>query len=248
MRLNLTQTAYAYPVRAGVANGTVTRIKTAAEKSGGVLVVLTHENAARLRKIDPQEIQKNEASFGEDLIPLQDDKVHYYGQFVALVVAETYEQGRCAANLVEIEYAAEKPKIDLRAEAPNGSRPEKTILGTKAQINKGKAAAPLAAAPFKFEQTYTTPTEVHNPLEPHAMIAVWDNDGKLFAHDATQGAIRSGGALAYVFNLEREDVHVTSPFLGGGFGTNSNATGSARKNSAGRGENPNRAQCETEIG
>ncbi len=217
---NQAKMAYAFPVRSTIAKGTITAIDAgAAEKSAGVLSVLTHKNAARLKAMNPAEQYKAGIVFlGEDLPPLQEDKVHYFGQFVACVVAETYEQARSAAALLKISYAAEKPRIDLKSELPQGYKPEK-LFGEEAQINTGKTAAVLAAAAHKIEQTYTTATENHHPMEPHASIAVWEAADKLTIYDATQGVLVTRAIAAYFLNLKPENVRVLSPFVGGGFGS-----------------------------
>lgn len=215
---NQTQMAYAFPVGATIAKGAIKSFDSdAATKSSGVISIITHRNAKRLQPADAMAMMKTGALIGEYLAPLQDDRVHYFGQTVALVVAETYEQARCAAALLKIDYAIEKPATDLDAELPKGFRPE-SFLGEEAQINTGKAAAPLAAAPTKIEQTYTTPTENHHPMEPHATVAVWDADDKLTLYDATQGVLNTRSTASYFFNLKPENVHVVSPFIGGGFG------------------------------
>ncbi len=216
---NQPRMAYAFPVCSTIAKGTITAIdQSAASSSAGVITVLTHKNAARLKAVNPAE-QRNAGIIviGEDLPPLQDNKVHYYGQFVAVVVAETYEQARRAAALVEITYAKEKPASDLKTELPKGYLPQKNF-GQDVQINTGKAAAPLAAAPVKFEQTYTTPTEHHHPMEPHAAVAVWESSDKLTLYETTQSVMNSRAIAAYFLDLKPENVRVISPFMGGGFG------------------------------
>ena len=212
--------AYAFPVCSTIASGTVNKIDlTAATNAPGVIQVLTHENAPRLKVPDFEELRKFVATPHESTVPLQDNRVHYFGQFVACVVAETYEQARLAARLVKITYAAEKPAIDLKAELPKGFRPEKTVQHKEAQINPGKAAAPLAAAPVKIEQTYTIPTEVHNALESHSGIANWDAPDKLTIYEGTQGTVATSVLISYFFDLPRENVRVICRYLGGGFGS-----------------------------
>ncbi|MEH1832782.1 MAG: molybdopterin cofactor-binding domain-containing protein [Nostoc sp.] len=217
---NQANMAYAFPVRSAIASGTVTHIDAeAAKKSGGVIAVLTPENAPRLKAFNREELMKVEAALGEDLVPLQDNQVHYFGQFVACVVAETYEQARHAVALIKITYAADEPKIDLSTELLHGFRPEKKAYGaTPAQLNANKAALLLQSAPRHIEQTYRTSTEVHNPMEPHAIVAMWEGADKLTIHDTTQGVMRERAAIAYFFNLKPENVRVISPFVGGGFG------------------------------
>lgn len=211
--------AYAFPVCSTIAKGTITAIDTrAALSAAGVLTVLTHENAVKLKAINPAEQMKAGVQLvGEDLPPLQTNKIYYFKQCIACVVAETYEQARFAANLVKITYAQEKPASDLKSGLANGYVPEKN-MGQPAQINSGKAAAPFAAAPVKFERTYTTPTETHHPMEPHAAVAMWDRAGKLTIYDSSQGVLNIKATAAYFLQIKPENVRVLSPFIGGAFG------------------------------
>lgn len=215
---NQNQMAYAFPVRASVGNGTITAFDlSAAEKSGGVLQILTHENALRLKAMDAPEARKTGGMLGEQLLPLQDNKVNYFGQYIGLVIAETYEQARAAAEMVKVSYAKQTPAIDLKAELPKAEKPQQS-RGEAVQINVGKAAAMIASSPVKIEQTYTTRTENHHPMEPHATIAMWNGADKLTIYDATQGVKGAQGTAAYYLGLPPENVQVISPFVGGGFG------------------------------
>ena len=211
---------YVVPVGATVANGAITGIDAgAAQSSSGVIAVLTHENAPRLKVPNFDELRKFIAIPHESTIPLQDNRVHYFGQFVAAVVAETYEQARHAARLVKITYAAEKPAIDLKTELPKGTRPAKIVQQHDAQLNAGRAAAPIAAAPIKIEHIYTTPNEVHNALESHSGIVVWDAPDKMTVYEGTQGTVNTSVIISYFFDLPRENVRVICRYLGGGFGS-----------------------------
>ena len=215
---NQPRMAYAFPVCSTIAKGTIAGFDiSAAGSAAGVLEIITHQNARRLKPADSEAITKIGGLLGEYLAPLQDNKVHYFGQIVALIVAETYEQARFVAALLKINYAKENFAIDLKAELPKGYQPEKS-LGEEAQINAGKAAPMIRAAPVKIEQTYTTPMENHHPMEPHATVAVWDAGGKLTLYDATQGVENTRAVTSYFLGLEPENVRVVSPFVGGGFG------------------------------
>ncbi len=206
--------AYAYPVRAEIANGTITKIDTTeAEKSGGVIKIFTPDNAPRIKEFN----QKEGSGAGDHFMPLQDKKVRYFRQYIGLVVAETYEQARTAARLVKVTFDKQPPASDLEKNLPNGYRPQKA-RGEDAQINPGKAASVIASAPVKIEQTYHTPTENHHPMEPHATIAVWDGADKLTVYDATQGVKSEQKTIAYYFDLKAENVQILCPYLGGGFG------------------------------
>ena len=210
--------AYAFAVRSTIGKGTITSFETgAAEKSGGVIKILTHENAPRFTPFDQQRLQKTGGMPGENFLPLQDAKVNYFGQYVALVIAETYEQARAAASLVKVVYAKETPAINLKKELPKAEKPQKT-RGEDVQINEGKTAQIIADSPVKIERTYTTPTENHHPMEPHATIAVWNGADKLTIYDATQGVKGAQGTTAYFLGLKPENVQILSPFVGGGFG------------------------------
>ena len=216
---NQPQMAYAFPVRSTIGKGTITKIDvSAATGTSGVVTVITHENAMRLKELkNPMELLMVGGLLGENLVPLQDNKVHYFGQYIALVVAETYEQARNAAALVKVTYAKETPATELKKEIVSGFKPQQ-MFGEKVQINEGQAAAVLKAAPVKINQTYTTSTENHHPMEPHATVAMWETDDKLMLFDATQGVKGVQGVSAFFFNLKPENVKVMSPFVGGGFG------------------------------
>ena len=217
---NMPQITYAFPVRSTIASGTISRFDTSqAQASPGVIKIVTPENAPRLKPFSREQLTTLGTNVAEILVPLQDNRVHYFGQFIACVVAETYEQAHHAANLVRVEYTGEKPKTSLLEELLNGSRPEKKAFGdTPAQLNAGQAAPLLHTAARRIEQVYRTSYETHNPMEPHANIAVWDSNDKLTIHESTQGVLSERAVLAYYFDLKPENVRVISPFVGGGFG------------------------------
>ncbi|MET0243920.1 MAG: xanthine dehydrogenase family protein molybdopterin-binding subunit [Flavitalea sp.] len=212
--------AYAFPVRATIAKGKVSSMNDAiVRKEPGVLAVISHQNALKLKPMDMQAQMKAGAAFlGENLPPLQTNIVHYPGQFVAVVVAETYEQARAAAYKLKIKYAIEKGAVNLEAELPKSQKP-KMFMGESAQVNEGKAAAKLASSSQKIDHAYSTPAEHHHPMEPHATVAVWEGSDKLTLYDATQGVGLTGTIAAYFFGLKPEDVRVIAPFVGGGFGS-----------------------------
>ena len=208
---------YATPVRAKISKGIITSIDTTTAKgAAGVLEVITYENALKLTALDPEKMKETGGNLGENLVPLQDNQVHYFGQYVALVVAETFEQANYAASLVQPVYNIESPDIDL-TKMPNAYEPEQS-MGEKAQLNAGTTAGIIQNAALKTDQLYTTPTESHHPMEPHATIAVWDGNDKLKVYDATQGVMGESGVLGYLFGIDKQNVHVISPFVGGGFG------------------------------
>ena len=210
--------AYAYPVRAAIGNGTIVSIESSeAERVGGVIQILTHKNAEKLKDVNMLELFASGSFIGETILPLQDNKVNYFGQYIGLVVAETYEQARTAAEMLDITYEKSPVAIDLIKEMPKAEKP-KAGFGGSVQLNEGKTAKIIASAPIKIEQTYTTRTENHHPMEPHATIATWDGADKLLIYDATQGVKGVQGLASYFFGLKPENVQVMCPFVGGGFG------------------------------
>jgi xanthine dehydrogenase YagR molybdenum-binding subunit len=211
--------AYAFPVRSTIGKGTITAFDTgAAEAADGVLQIFTPDNAPRLKTVNMMELFKSGSFLGEMVLPLQDKKVSYFGQYIGLVVAETYEQARTAAEMVKVTYARETPAIDLKMEMPKAETPQ-AGFGGAVQLNAGKTANIIKTAPVKIEQTYTTRTENHHPMEPHATITVWSGSDKLLIYDATQGVKGVAGLASYFYDLKPENVQVLSPFVGGGFGT-----------------------------
>lgn len=206
--------AYAFPVLSKIASGEVAAIDSLdAEKAPGVLTVLTHKNAPRLQAIDLESAQKAGALYGEMLVPLQDAKIFYANQYIALVVAESYEQARFAAQLVKVGYKETKPATDYELEPkvePASPRGKQQIVG--------EPATAFDSAEFKFNQTYKIETEQHHPMEPHSTIAAWEGE-KLTVYDATQAVHAKRHIIAQLFNLPRENVRVISAFIGGAFGT-----------------------------
>ena len=137
---------------------------------------------------------------GEDRLPFSDDVIHYAGQHVALVVAETLDQARHAASLVKVRYQEEKPVLEIADAKPTAYSPKEN-MGRPLQHHRGDVAAALAApGVVKIEQTYTTPVETNNPMEPSATVAAWDGD-RLTVSDATQAVIGTRGVLAQAFGI-----------------------------------------------
>jgi xanthine dehydrogenase YagR molybdenum-binding subunit len=212
--------AHAVLVQSTIAKGKILSIDTAAaRRAPGVITVLSHENMPKLKgapggpKAKPLETGK----LGEDRLPFSDDVIHYAGQHVALVVADTLDHARHAASLVKVRYREEKPLLTIE-EAESTAYLPKASFGRQLQHQRGDAEAALAApGAVKVQQTYTTPVETNNPMEPSATVAVWDGD-KLTVSDSTQAVMGTRAVLAQAFGIPKEDVRVLCPFTGGGFG------------------------------
>jgi xanthine dehydrogenase YagR molybdenum-binding subunit len=207
--------AHAVIVGSSVARGRVRTINTAAvRRMPGVLAVLTHDTAPRLPPA------KHDAKNPGDRVLqlLQDDKILYADQPIAVVVADTLERAQHAAALVAATYDSKPPVAELASALGEAYDPGKAGPHGKAVSTRGDLEAGLAAARTKITQTYTTPVENHNPMEPHATIAVWQGDTKLTLYDSTQGIFGVRGQIAKTFGLAPENVRVINHYVGGGFG------------------------------
>jgi xanthine dehydrogenase YagR molybdenum-binding subunit len=209
---------YAVPVEATIANGRVVTLDTtAAEGMPGVRAIFHRENIGKIfRSILEQGF---EGICEERRPPFEDDVVRYYGQYIALAVADTFESAKAAADAVRVTYAKDTPNVETDLQADDD--PE-VIIATfgpqrRLQSERGDAEAAFASAPVKLDQTYVTPRETHNPIELHATIAIWDGS-TLTLYESTQGVVNQRGILAQMFGLPKENVRVISKFLGSGFG------------------------------
>jgi xanthine dehydrogenase YagR molybdenum-binding subunit len=203
--------AYAHPVQATVARGRVTAMDTAAaEALDGVLVVLTPSTAERLASTEDRE-----------LAVLQSDEVAFRGQVIGLVVAETSELARQAADSTGVTYAEQPHDSALSVDRPDLYAPEQVNAGHETDTAEGDVAAAMAAADVTVEQTYSTAMYHNNPLEPHATTALWDPsaDVPLTLWDSTQGVHPDRATLCEVLGLDEEQVRVVCPHIGGGFGS-----------------------------
>ena len=153
---------------------------------------------------------------GRVLSLLQDNVVHYNGQPIALVVADTIEHAVAGAELVQVRYRQEKPELDFER-AKSMAYPPKQMPQGEAALAWGDAPGAMGKAEVRIEETYTTPMETHNPMEPHATIAAWDGD-RLTLYDATQYISGVRETVAKTLGIQPERVRVVSPFVGGGFG------------------------------
>jgi xanthine dehydrogenase YagR molybdenum-binding subunit len=199
-----------------VAKGRVKEFDTAAaEAAPGVVLVMTHKNAPRMKPA-PAFMSSAKAAGGDDLPIMQDDEIHWNGQPIAVVLAETQEQADYAKSLLRVVYETE-PSVTVFEDAKANSEPG-VFQGQPLLLEIGDAEAALAAAPHKVDVVYRTPRHSHNPIELHAVTLGWDGDN-LVIHDASQCVTHVAWSIAQVFGLKEEQVHITSPYVGGGFGS-----------------------------
>ena len=207
---------YAALLYSTVAKARIVSIKTAdAEAAPGVALVMTWENAPRL-KPTPAFLRAMKGAAGDDLPVMQDAEVHWNGEPIAVVLAETQEQADHAKSLITAAYRLEDAVTDY-ATAKAHKHEAPAFQGESLQQSIGDAEKALAEAPFKIDATYKTPRYNHNAIELHAVTVAWA-DGELHLHDATQCVDHTAWSLSKAFSLKEDQVHVTSPFVGGGFG------------------------------
>jgi len=200
--------AYGWIVTATIARGRILAIDPApALAAPDVVAVLTHENAPRLQPVDDHELSV-----------LQSAEVAYRGQIVGVVVAESLEAAREAAALVRVDYAEDPHDVLLVADHPRLYRPEVVNPSLPTDTALGDFDGAFAGAAVRVDVTYTTPAFHNNPMEPHATLAVWDDDG-LTLHESSQGAPSARAPLAKVLGLAPERVRVVAEHVGGGFGS-----------------------------
>ena len=188
---------------------------SAAQGMPGVIGIITPDNAIKLTT-DGKATQAITAP------TLQDMDVLYNGQHVAIAVADTLERAQAAAAAVRLHYHEGEAQTTMAGALDQAYVPKAFRNGQrKPDSSRGDPAAAFATAALKFEAPYTTPVEHHNPLEPHATIAAWDG-GKLTVWTTTQGISGAQATLAALFGLDKADVRVICPFVGGGFGSKGN--------------------------
>src|SRR6266508_368236 len=198
--------AYGYVVGAAIAKGRIASINlTEAKSASGVLAIVTAENAGTLGKGN-----WNNAKL------LGGPEIDHYHQAIAVVVAETFEQARAAAELIRVNYVRAQGRYNLAAAKDTAITPER-ITGGPPDSAVGDFTRAFAAAPVQDDSTYTTPDQAHAMMEPHASIAAWNGD-KLTLWTANQMIDWSVGDLAKTLGIPKGNVRLISPYIGGGFG------------------------------
>ncbi len=199
--------AYGYVVGSAIAKGRVASMDlSAARAASGVLAIVTAENAGKLGK----------GNFNTAAL-LGGPEIEHYHQALAIVVAETFEQARDAAQLVRVDYVRANGAFDLAAAKEGAKPPSPEGFGGAPVTATGDFEGAFAKAAVKLDATYTTPDQSHAMMEPHASIAIWKGD-RLTLYTANQMINWSKGDVAKTLGLPRENVRLISPYIGGGFG------------------------------
>ena len=196
---------YAVPVCATIANGKIRSLDTsAAEKMPGVVLVLHHGNIGPLYRVSGR------GRNSEDRPPFEDEVIYYWGQYIALAVAETFQQAQAAAAAVQVAYDEQKPNVstDLSGD---------TVAPPHTESKRGDVEAGFNSAAVKVDETYSTPAETHNPMEMHATTAVWDGN-KFTLYESSQGVMNHLSVMSQVLGVPKENIEIVSKFIGSGFG------------------------------
>src|SRR6201991_4733916 len=205
--VDLPDLLHAVPVCSTIASGRITSLEFAAAQSmPGVHAVLHRGNIGRFYRISGNSMDTGFVD--EARPPFDDDVIRYYGQYVALVIADTFESASAAAAAVKVGYDV----------APHDVSDELgSYENTHVESERGDPARAFDSAPVKLDATYVTPVETHNPIELHATVAQWDGEGYTF-YETSQAVSNHQGTLMQMLGLPKEKVGVDSRFLGSGFG------------------------------
>ncbi len=210
---------YAVLAVSSIARGRVALLDVAAAKAHpGVVEIMTSANKPPLA-LDP-DAKTN--PFMRRLELLQNDRVRYANQPIAVVIAETLEAATEGAALLSPRYEEEAPRA--RLDAAESFVPPAVGVGQPSETEIGDVEAGLARSSRRIEATYETPTQFHNPMEPHAIVAAWDGD-TLTVDTPSQGLAMAQARIAGLFGIPAENILIRSPFLGGGFGCKGLFTG-----------------------
>jgi xanthine dehydrogenase YagR molybdenum-binding subunit len=201
---------HAVAVSSTVAAGTIHTIDTSrAEKMPGVVSILHHGNIGPLFRMAPG---GHGGRTSESRPPFEDLEVRYWGQYVALVLAETYEQALAGAAAVVVKYEVSPINVSTKLDDPQTGE-----LPLHTESKRGDVESAFASAQVKVDHTYITPAETHNPMEMHATVAVWD-DPNFTLYETSQGVVNHQHVMAETLGVPRENVRVITRFLGSGFG------------------------------
>jgi xanthine dehydrogenase YagR molybdenum-binding subunit len=208
--------AYGFIVEAPIARGRIIDIDTrAADAVPGVHFTLTHRNVPAQAPLGPPAVANRLTRARPVLV---DAIIRYHGEPVALVVADSFETARAAAALVKVRFAPEAPELDLEAGSARAYKPERVGPGFAPDTSKGDFEAGFAQSDARIDAIYRNGYQNHNPIEPPAALAQWDED-RLTIHASQQHVANACRALAATLQVPAENIRLISRYVGGGFGS-----------------------------
>ena len=209
------QAAHGFIVGAAIARGQIIRLDmTRAENALGVVLVLTYKNVAAQGARDKEE----PTQFARPWPVFLGDRVEFFGQPIALVVADSFERARAAAALVAVDYAAQPGAFDLATNQHRSYAPRVANTGLPTDSAVGDIDRAMADGPVTIDETYCTPHHFSMPMEPAACLANWNGDD-LTVYTSVQSIASARKALAQTLLIAPERIHVDAAFVGGGFGS-----------------------------
>ncbi len=210
---------YGVVVSSTVAKGRISRIDTVdALTAHGVISVMTHENRPKMRSLDIA-WKDMTAPAGSPFRPLFSDQIFYSGQPVALVIADTFEAARHAAQLVRVHYDVEQHETNHLARLDEAYEPKKMKAGFTPPSSIGDGEKAFADAEVKIDSQYYNGVEHHNPMEMFASTVLYGEDGHLTIYDKTQSSQNSRWYVSHGFGISKDKVTVRNPYVGGAFGS-----------------------------
>ena len=223
--LDLDGLVHGVVIGSAIARGRIASVDAnAATPLPGVIAVITHETAPRLNPL-PDKVQgiqySGEGGLVEMLLPMQDDRIHYAGQAIAVVIADTFEQATHAATLVSVAYEEEPPELDMET-ASRRSKPESYCGMEPLQLSTGDPAKAYDEAEVRLERAYGTPVHHHNAIEALATVAAWetrDGEDHLRLYDTTRVLKTLSAVLSRCLDLPERNIQVVVKYLGGSYGS-----------------------------
>jgi xanthine dehydrogenase YagR molybdenum-binding subunit len=210
--------AYAQIVGAEVASGRITIDTSQAERAQGVAGILTHHNTPKVNQVPLVPSLLGGPAPGETFFPMQDDVIHYAGQPVAVVVADTLEQAQYAATLVRVSYAEAPSVTTIDQGRGDAYEPERIFGGLiPGSVRRGNVQDGLAAADLRIDASFRFAANHHNPIEALTTMAAWDGD-QLTLYDSCQGIKAVQVTVAALLGLSLSKVRVLTRYVGGAFG------------------------------
>ncbi len=211
--------AHAVMVCARIGHGAVRSVDTAAAMAAGAVAVFTHENLPKVADIPPQWPSGfGGPAPGQTFFPMQDTTIHYYGQPIAVVVADTFEEAQRAAELVTADYDERETLVRIEDGRNAAYQPDKIFCGMIPGVqSRGDFEAAAKQAAHIVDATYHFAANHHNPIECSATAAVWDGD-TVTVYDTTQGVSATQATIAAYLGISPSNVRVVAHYVGGGFG------------------------------
>lgn len=205
---------YAVLVSSTIARGVIKSMDTKqADRAPGVAGIVSHLNAPKIPGYETGGNPVKGRTTGQPLRVFNSEHIYFNGQPVAIVVADTYERALYAASLVKVQYEKEPHHTEFKQNISGAKQPKGSVDYQRGEANAYKSA------PVFIEHEYIMPVEVHNPMELHSTIAVWDGEDKVTVYDKTQGVESTQKSIMDAFKLPEQNVQVNTKFIGGAFGS-----------------------------